>query len=109
MGDSKLLKSEVVRNEMAKLEKDYMELAKLGSQYVKFDRDGKLMYIDRALDVVERFNIFIARLKLSEDFSSQMFLKQYQTRLAEFGLTIESLYENTTKSLKMMKDEVPEN
>lgn len=108
LGDSNLLKSEVVRDEMMKLEADYMELAKLGSQYVKFDRDGKVMYIDRALDVVERFKIFLARLKLSDDFSSQMFIKQYQMKLEEVGLTIDSLYDNTTKSLKMMKEEIPD-
>lgn len=33
LGDSKLLKSEIVRQEMLKLENDYAELAQLGQRY----------------------------------------------------------------------------
>lgn len=33
LGDTKLLKSEVVRQEIAALEKDYMEIAQLGTRY----------------------------------------------------------------------------
>lgn len=35
-----------------------------------------------------------------------MFIKQYQVKLQEYGLTIDSLIENTKKSLEMMRDEV---
>lgn len=108
LGDSKLLKSEIVRQEMMSLESDYTHLAKLGHQYNKFDREGKQMFVDRAFDVVDRYNIFLTRLKLTDDFSSQMFVKQYQVKLAEFGLTMESLMENTKKSLQMMRDEIPD-
>lgn len=65
------------------------------------------MFIDRALDVVDRFNIFLTRLKLSEEFNAQMFIKQYQLKLEEYGLTIESLMTNTKKSLEMMKGDIP--
>lgn len=67
-----------------------------------------MIYVDRAVDVVDRFAIFLTRLKLSEEFSAQMFVKQYQLKLQEFGLTIESLIANTKKSLEMMKEDIPE-
>lgn len=70
-----------------------------------FDREGKLIFINSALDVVDRFAIFLTRLKLSEEFAAQMFIKQYQVRLQEYGLTIDSLIANTKKSLEMMKNE----
>lgn len=108
LGDSNLLKSEVVRKEMMNLEADYMELAKLGQQYAKFDAKGKTIFIERALDVVDRFAIFLTRMKLSEDFSSQMFIKQYQMKLEEVGLTIDSLVHNTKKSLEAMRSEIPD-
>lgn len=71
-----------------------------------FDREGKAIYIDSALDVVDRFSIFLTRLKLSEEFQAQMFIKQYQVKLQEYGLTIDSLIVNTKKSLEMMRDEI---
>lgn len=73
-----------------------------------FDREGKIMFVDRAMDVVDRFAIFLTRLKLSEDFSSQLFVKQYQLKLQEFGLTIDSLVANTKSSLEMMRSEIPD-
>lgn len=63
------------------------------------------MFIDSALDVVDRFHIFLTRMRLSEEFAAQMFLKQYQVRLQSYGLTIDSLIENTKKSLEMMQQE----
>lgn len=65
------------------------------------------MYVESAIDVVDRFAIFLTRLRLSEEFSSQMFIKQYQVRLEQCGLTIDSLIANTKKSLQMMKEEIP--
>ena len=63
------------------------------------------MFITNALDVVDRFHIFLTRMRLSEEFAAQMFIKQYQVRLQTYGLTIESLIENTKKSLEMMREE----
>lgn len=64
------------------------------------------MFVESAKDVVDRFAVFLTRLRLSEEFSAQMFVKQYQVRLEEYGLTIESLVSNTLRSLEMMKEEV---
>lgn len=35
-----------------------------------------------------------------------MFIKQYQVKLQEYGLTIDSLIVNTKKSLEMMRDDI---
>lgn len=71
-----------------------------------FDREGKLIFIERAKDVVDRYSVFLTRLKLSEEFSAQMFIKQYQLKLQEVGMTMDSLFQNTMKSLDMMRSEI---
>lgn len=55
---------------------------------------------------MDRFAIFLTRLKLSEEFTAQMFVKQYQVKLQDYGLTIDSLIVNTKKSLEMMRDDI---
>lgn len=65
------------------------------------------MFVERAIDVVDRFAIFLTRLKLSEEFSTQLFVKQYEVRLQQFDLTIDSLIHNTKKSLQMMNEDIP--
>ena len=37
--------SDIVQEEAKKLFTDYQELMKLGSEYGKFDREGKIMFI----------------------------------------------------------------
>ena len=39
--------SQVVQEEAKKLFEDYQSLMQLGSEYGKFDREGKKMYIER--------------------------------------------------------------
>lgn len=99
------MKSEIVREEMKNLERDYSQLAELGQRYQTFDREGKIIYVDSALDVLDRYAVFMTRLKLSEDFSTQMFINQYQLKLKQYGLTIDTLIENTRESLLMMKSQ----
>lgn len=100
------MKSEIVRNEMASLDKDYHELARIGTRYETFDREGKIIFVERALDVVDRYAVMLTRLKLSEEFSAQMFVKQYSLQLEKYGFTIDSLIANTRKSLEMMRKEI---
>jgi hypothetical protein len=64
--------SEVVQQEARQLFEDYQSLTQLGSEYGKFDREGKIIFIDRMEELMERYKIFMKRFELSEDFSAQM-------------------------------------
>jgi len=66
--------SEVVQQEARQLFEDYQSLTQLGSEYGKFDREGKIIFIDRMEELMERYKIFMKRFELSEDFSAQMVL-----------------------------------
>ena len=44
--DMSFFESEIVQEEAKKLFTDYQNLMQLGSEYGKFDREGKVMFID---------------------------------------------------------------
>jgi len=48
--------SEVVQQEARQLFEDYQSLTQLGSEYGKFDREGKIIFIDRMEELMERYN-----------------------------------------------------
>jgi hypothetical protein len=79
--------SEVVQQEARQLFEDYQSLTQLGSEYGKFDREGKIIFIDRMEELMERYKIFMKRFELSEDFSAQMTVEQLKTQLGQFGMT----------------------
>ena len=62
--DDPRLKSPVVAEELEKLVRDNKSLVKMGEQYRKFDRLGRLMYIDQIEAIEERWRLFIARFEL---------------------------------------------
>ena len=53
--------SEVVQQEAKQLFEDYQSLTQLGSEYGKFDREGKVIFIDRMEALMERYKIFMKR------------------------------------------------
>ena len=46
-------------------------LTQLGSSYGKFDREGKIMYIEQMETMMDRYKVFMKRFELSEDFSAR--------------------------------------
>jgi len=46
--------SEIVQEEAKKLFTDYQNLMQLGSDYGKFDREGKVMFIDTMENLIEK-------------------------------------------------------
>ena len=77
--------SEIVQNEAKQLFTDYQNLVGLGSNYGKFDRDGKKMYIDQMEELMDRYKIFMKRFELSDDFMAKMTVEQMNTQLGQFG------------------------
>jgi phosphoenolpyruvate carboxylase len=98
--------SEVVQEEAKKLFEDYQSMMRLGSEYGKFDREGKKLYIEQMESVMERYRIFMKRAELSEDFMAQMSIEQLKTQLSQFGVSMQQMFDQTTLTLERMKAEL---
>jgi phosphoenolpyruvate carboxylase len=98
--------SEVVQQEAKQLFEDYQSLMQLGSEYGKFDREGKKIFIDRMEELMERYRIFMKRFELSEDFMAQMTVQQLKTQLSQFGITPQQMFDQMHLTLERMKSEI---
>jgi hypothetical protein len=98
--------SEIVQQEAKKLFDDYNNLVQLGSDYGKFDREGKKMFIEQMEALMERWQIFMKRFELSEDFMAQMTVQQLKTQLSQFGVTQQQMFEQMKQTLERMKAEI---
>jgi Domain of unknown function (DUF1825) len=98
--------SQVVQEEAKKLFEDYQSLMQLGGEYGKFDREGKIMFIEQMERLMERYRIFMKRFELSEDFMAQMTVQQLKTQLNQFGMTPQQMFEQMETTLKRMKSEI---
>ncbi|MCL2924043.1 MAG: DUF1825 family protein [Trichodesmium sp. MAG_R04] len=98
--------SEVVQQEAKQLFEDYQSLIMLGSNYGKFDREGKKMYIEQMEAMMERYRIFMKRFELSEDFMAQMTMEQLKTQLNQFSITPQQMFDQMHVTLERMKSEL---
>jgi len=98
--------SEIVQQEAKKLFEDYQSLIHLGSDYGKFDREGKKMFIEQMEAIMDRYRIFMKRFELSEDFMAQMTVEQLKTQLGQFGITPQQMFEQMNATLERMKSEI---
>ncbi|MGI0480050.1 DUF1825 family protein [Geminocystis sp. CENA526] len=98
--------SEVVQQEAKQLFEDYQSLTQLGSEFGKFDREGKKIFIDKMEEMMERYRIFMKRFELSEDFMAKMTIEQLKTQLSQFGTTPEQMFQQMHQTLERMKQEI---
>jgi hypothetical protein len=98
--------SEIVQNEAKSLFEDYQALMQLGGRYGKFDREGKIMFIQQMENMMERYRIFMKRFELSEDFMAQMTVEQLKTQLGQFGMTPQQMFDQMNQTLVRMKAEI---
>jgi len=98
--------SEIVQQEARQLFEEYQALMQLGSEYGKFDREGKKIYIEKMEEMMERYRIFMKRFELSEDFMAQMTVQQLQTQLNQFGITPQQMFDQMHQTLERMKREL---
>ncbi|MGL5509923.1 MAG: DUF1825 family protein [Microcoleaceae cyanobacterium] len=101
--------SEIVQQEAKQLFTDYQSLIQLGSDYGKFDREGKKLYIQQMETIMERYRIFMKRFELSEDFMAQMTMEQLKTQLNQFGITPQQMFDQMNLTLERMKSELEKN
>lgn len=101
--------SDIVQQEAKQLFEDYQSLMQLGGSYGKFDRDGKVLYIERMEEMMDRYRIFMKRFELSDDFMARMTVEQMQTQLGQFGMTPQQMFDNMNNTLERMKQEVDAN
>jgi len=98
--------SEIVQREAQGLFTDYQSLVHLGSDYGKFDREGKKLYIEKMEEMMDRFRIFMKRFELSDDFTAQMTVEQLKTQLGQFGMTPQQMFDQMHTTLERMKQEL---
>ncbi|MEY2858351.1 MAG: hypothetical protein RLZZ74_2664 [Cyanobacteriota bacterium] len=98
--------SQVVQEEAKRLFEDYQSLMQLGGEYGKFDREGKIMFIEQMERLMERYRIFMKRFELSSDFMAQMTVQQLKTQLNQFGMTPQQMFDQMETTLKRMKSEI---
>ncbi len=98
--------SEIIQQEAKKLFEDYQALTRLGSNYGKFDREGKKLFIDQMEAMMERYRIFMKRFELSEDFMAKVTIEQLKTQLSQAGMTPQQMFDQMHLTLERMKAEV---
>ncbi|MFN9886519.1 MAG: DUF1825 family protein [Pseudanabaena sp.] len=98
--------SEIVQHEARNLFQDYQALTQLGSSYGKFDREGKILFIEKMEEMMDPNKIFMKRFELSDDFMAQMTLKQLQSQLGNFGITPQQMFDQMNLTLERMKAEL---
>ena len=98
--------SEIVQDEAKRLFGDYQQLMQLGSEYGKFDREGKKLYIEKMEDMMERYRVFMKRFELSEDFQAKLTVEQLRTQLGQFCMTPETMFQQMHQTLERMKSEL---
>jgi phosphoenolpyruvate carboxylase len=98
--------SEIVQQEARQLFENYQSLMHLGSDYGKFDREGKKIFIEKMEEMMDRYRIFMKRFELSEDFMAQMTVEQLRTQLNQFGVTPQQMFDQMNVTLERMKAEL---
>jgi hypothetical protein len=98
--------SEIVQEEAKQLFGDYQALLKLGSNYGRFDREGKKLFIEQMEAMMDRYRIFMKRFELSDDFMAQMTVEQLNTQLGQFGMTPQQMFDQMNLTLERMKSEL---
>jgi phosphoenolpyruvate carboxylase len=98
--------SEIVQQEAKELFQEYQNLMQLGAEYGKFDREGKKIFIDKMETLMERYQIFMKRFELSEDFMAQMTVEQLKTQLNQFGITPDQMFKQMHQTLEKMKAQI---
>jgi hypothetical protein len=98
--------SEIVQDEAKHLFGDYQQLMQLGSDYGKFDREGKKLYIEQMESMMDRYRVFMKRFELSEDFQAKLTVEQLRTQLGQFGLTPETMFNQMQITLERMKSQL---
>jgi Domain of unknown function (DUF1825) len=98
--------SEIVQQEAKGLFEDYQALTQVGTNYGKFDREGKILFIERMETMMERYRIFMKRFELSDDFSAKMTIEQLKTQLSQVGMTPQQMFSQMETTLDRMKAEI---
>jgi hypothetical protein len=98
--------SEIVQDEARRLFTDYQQLTQLGGDYGKFDREGKKLFIERMEELMDRYQVFMKRFELSEDFQAKLTVEQLRTQLSQFGLTPDQMFTQMQQTLVRMKSEL---
>lgn len=80
----------------------------LQPRFPAFDPDGKAIYLDSMDALAERMNIFVTRMRLSDDVQARQWLHTLNVQLLEAGLSVDTLQAGLKASTDMMRRWVEE-
>jgi len=106
IGPGGFFESEVVRNEAMMIAKEQTMMMELGKRYGKFDREGKLVYLDKMEELMDRVKIFHKRLELSDDFAAKMNYRELQNKFSAMGTSESEAFEQMKRMYTQMRQEV---
>lgn len=98
--------SEIVQQEAKQLFEDYQSLTRLGGDYGKFDREGKVLFIEQMEAMMERYKVFMKRFELADDFMAKLTVEQMNTQLGQFGITSQQMFDQMRQTLERMKQQI---
>ncbi len=98
--------SDIIQQEAKQLFENYQQLTQLGSKYGKFDRDGKIAFIEQMEILLDRYKVFMKRFELSDDFMAKMTVEQMNTQMSQFGMTPVQMFDQMNLTLERMKSEI---
>lgn len=98
--------SDIVQKEAREFFEEYQELMRVGSNFGKFDRVGKQMFIEKMEELLDRQRIMLKRMELSDDFMAQMAMQQMRSQLDTMGMTPQQMFKQMEDTLEHMKSQV---
>ncbi len=98
--------SDIVQKEARDFFEEYQNLMRVGSDYGKFDRAGKQIFIEKMEELLDRQRIMLKRMELSDDFMAQMAMQQMKDQLGGFGMTPQQMFKQMESTLEVMKAQV---
>ena len=84
------------------------QLMNLQRRFPAFDPDGKTIYLNNLDGLADRMNVFVTRMRLSDDASSRAWLHTLNVQLLEAGLSVDTLAAGLKASTDMMRRWVEE-
>ncbi|KAJ8904933.1 hypothetical protein NDN08_001446 [Rhodosorus marinus] len=103
--DKGFMESELVVREIQSIMKEHSDLIRLGATYGKFDKRGKLLFIQQWKNLMERYEIHLKRIELSDDFQAQLTIKQIEVSLENMGMNRNTMMDYMKSTLQKMEED----
>lgn len=97
---SSFFESEIVRQEIQSIYKQLEDQMKLWPKFPDFDSQGKRYFIDASLSLLEKLDINLRRMELSDDPVAKEVVRNYNIQMLEGNVNRKILFEQYGKQVK---------